>query len=361
MNVKMKTYCSLAICTLAAQALGSSLALADDFPVAAELCSAELNFREDGVVYHVPYCRNRALSSVNQQVTRAVIVIPGSESPARTHYQTVKRLAEEEGVDDTTTILVPNFLEDDGSGDTVLETLNLPSNYLYWTSSWRYGNKAVNGNRISSFAVIDMMIRNLLDNNPNLQHIAVVGHSAGARVVNRYVGGTSIVATAAAEGVTMSFGVFAPGTVMYLNNNRPYSTSRCDDNPTSEGNFKRYPDGIEGIEDHAYMNDSTVSAIRDRLFSRHIYYSVGQDDTDLFTEDCDKVQGTHRLDLQRKYEQHLWSACVAHNGGGTAAAARCNASFFRDADTFAELPGVDHSHREEYETRRGRDVLFHWE
>ena len=181
----MKTSWSLPLFILAAQALGASVAQADDFPVASEVCAAELNFREGGNVYHVPYCRNRALSSVNSQVTRAVIVIPGSESPAKTHYATVKRLADEEDVDDTTTILVPNFLEDDGQGNTVLQTLNLPSNYLYWTPSWRYGNRAVNGNRISSFDVIESMIRKLLDNNPTHQHIAGVAHSPAGRVETR--------------------------------------------------------------------------------------------------------------------------------------------------------------------------------
>jgi hypothetical protein len=351
----------LPLCVLAAQALFGSVAHAEDFPVASELCSAELNFHDGNKVYEVPYCRNRALSSVNPQVTRAIIVIPGSESPARTHYATVKRLAEEEGVDDTTTILVPNFLEDDRSGQNVLDTLNLPDNYLYWTSNWRYGYKSVNGNRLSSFAVIDMMVRNLLANNPNLQHIAVVGHSAGGRVVNRYSGGTSVVAEASAKGVTMSFGVFAPGTVMYLNNNRPYSTARCDNNPTTEGDYRAYPDGVEGLDDNGYMNDSSVTQIRDRIFNRHIFYTVGQDDTDAFTSDCDKVEGTNRLDLQRKYEPHLWSACVAHEGGGTLGASRCNGKFFHRADAFAELPNVRHSHREEYETQRGVNILFYWE
>jgi hypothetical protein len=356
-----KAIWSIPMVLVAAHVLGSTVAHADDFPLASELCSAELNFRDGDAVYHVPYCRNRALSSVNPGVTRAVIVIPGSASPARTHYATVKRLAEEEDLDDTTTILVPNFLEDDGSGDTVLETLNLPDNYLYWTSSWRYGNRAVNGTRISSFEVIDMIIRNLLANNPNLEHIAVVGHSAGGRVVNRYAGGTAILTEATAAGVSISFGVFAPGQVMYLNDNRPYSTASCDDSPSTEGDFRRYPDGLVGIEDHSYMRDSTAATIRGRLFARHIYYTVGVEDDELFTGACDRVQGTNRLDLQRKYGQHLWSACLAHHGGGTSAIGRCQGSYFRRAEIFGELPGVDHSHRGEYETQRGRDILFYWD
>lgn len=359
--MKVKSFLSLPMMMVAVQALSAGAAHAEDFPVATELCSAELNFRDGDAVYHVPYCRNRALSSVNSQVTRAVIVIPGSESPAKTHYATVKRLAEEEDIDDTTTILVPNFLEDDGSGSTVLDTLNLPDNYLYWTTSWRYGNRAVNGHRISSFEVIDMMVRNLVANNPNLEHIAVVGHSAGGRVVNRYAAGTTVNTEASAAGVTMSFGVFAPGAVMYLNNTRPYSTALCDDNPTSEGNFARYPDGVEGIEDHSYMRDSTVSDLRGRLFSRHVYYTVGLDDDQLFTDNCDKVQGTHRLDLQRKYRSHLWSVCLSHVGGGSQAVDRCNRMYFRRAEIFGELPNVGHSHRQEYETQRGRDILFYWD
>jgi hypothetical protein len=212
--------------------------------------------------------------------------------------------------------------------------------------------------RISSFEVIDMIIRNLLANNPNLEHIAVVGHSAGGRVVNRYAGGTSILTEATAAGVTISFGVFAPGQVMYLTDSRPYSTARCDDSPTTEGDFRRYPDGLVGIEDHSYMRDSTVATIRSRLFTRHIYYTVGVDDDEPITDDCDRVQGSHRLDLQRKYAQHLWAACVVHNPGGPVA---CHASYFRRPEIFGELPGVGHSHRGEYETQRGRDILFYWD
>ena len=51
---------------------------------------------------------------------------------------------------------------------------------------WRYGAGAVTGGtNVSSFAVLDQMIHHLNNRSmfPNLQHIAVAGHSSGGQMV----------------------------------------------------------------------------------------------------------------------------------------------------------------------------------
>src|SRR5205085_9346493 len=115
--------------------------------------------------------------------------------------------------------------------------VGLGASHLYWTGHWRFGYKSQNLGRRPSFEINDWIVAALLANDPNLKHIAVVGHSAGAQFANGYAAGNAIEETASARGVTMSYGVSAPGRYMWLTSERPGRVDQC-------SGFNKYPYGL---------------------------------------------------------------------------------------------------------------------
>jgi pimeloyl-ACP methyl ester carboxylesterase len=314
-------------------------------PPVCGLCPNSLHF-ESGT-RHMRYCRNKSLSSENPGVTRAIILIHGSGSKAREYFDTVNQLATLLGMQNRLIIMAPNFLEDDqnNANGTVLSIHDLDANYYYWTGGWRYGNPSLNSNgSMRSFAVIDSMVDTLIDNNEDLEHIAVIGHSAGAQFVHRYAAASPAVAEAGARGVTMSFGAFAAGKYLYLNATRPELTAGCAD-------FNKYPLGLSSL--NSYMAATGAADIRHRMLVRHTYYVVGSADTDPNNDACADTQGTSRVDSSNNYEAHLMSYCVPVYG-----TAVCNSFFFRKADAFREVPG-GHDHVPLFWDPWGQHVIFH--
>jgi pimeloyl-ACP methyl ester carboxylesterase len=328
-----------------------------DYPVPAELCTRVLTFGDA----HMRYCGNRSLYAVDNGVTRAVIVIPGSGSPAQSYYNTVTRLAEQEHLSATTTIIVPQFLEDGAEEGIPITKLALDWSYLYWGESWRFGYKSKNLIRMPSYEVIDRIVRMLMDDSSHLQHVAVVGHSAGAQFTHRYAAGNAVEDFAKQRGVTMSYGASAPGSYLYLTDDRPHPDASCAD-------VNEYPYGLDDLSDNAYMNDSSVATIENRLFNRHIYYFVGDKDTDTFPGCARLAQGHDRQEMMANYEGHLNGVCHdealrcaisdAIAGRDTAHCfKRCTDAFFMKRFTIA---GADHNHKDTFGSSTGRNILFRW-
>jgi hypothetical protein len=350
-----------------------------DYPEVGEVCWNTILFGND----RLRVCRNRSFAPednflggnfhglgdnlhANQFVRRAVIVIPGTGNPAQTYYNDVKALADAEGVSDTTTIVVPVFLEDGAETGTPLTKHGLDESYLYWGSGWRWGNKASNRSRLSSYGVIDQIVIKLIQNNPSLSHIAVVGHSAGAQFAHRYAAGTDIETHARNHGVTMSYGASAPGSYLYLTEDRARPDSTC-------GSFNAYPLGLDGR--NSYMNATSPATIQARLFDRHIYYFVGDRDTD-GGDACEPLtQGLNRQERMANHAAHLARLCRQERTRCILAASttiggvqisrpsidhcrKCDSSFF--ASKRYTIAGAWHNHDDTFGSVTGRKILFHW-
>lgn len=342
---------ALSVSTLA------SRAEAQEGPPTSRICPKAITYRGD----KIRYCRTHALSSraADPNVTRAVVFIHGAGRDAPNYFDRIRDDAEDEGVLEQTVIVAPQF-----NFQADLEAFGLGDVYAYWGNGWKYGHRSANGSRISSFEYVDLIVQRLAGYHPNLEHIAVVGHSAGGRFVQRYAGGglqteidgQSVEAFLAAKGVTYSFGVSAPGNFMWLSEERPDMSlaARCP-------NFDRYEDGLADLAIHSYMGRLTAERIRRNYFARHVYHLIGSRDTALSSADCaTRVQGTGRYDAMVSFLDDARRVCetLYADQGLHRAKLLCHTYLFKAGGLF-EVESVGHNSRQLFDARAGRDILFH--
>lgn len=90
---------------------------------------------------------------------------------------------------------------------------------LQWTcESWLSGGPARNGSGLTSFAAMDSLISELLLRWPSLRSVTVAGFSAGAQMVQHYIGFAAAQPTGP---VTIRYVVSDPGTWLYFDALRP--------------------------------------------------------------------------------------------------------------------------------------------
>src|SRR5690606_19937597 len=116
----------------------------------------------------------------------------------------------------------------------------------YWSDSgWKYGGDSTSSKKLSSFAVVDEMVRKLGDKKlfPNLTKITVVGHSAGGQFVQRYAAGGS---AEGAVSVPLRYVVANPSSYMYLNGYRINASGQWA-TPSGCSNYDEYRYGLQDL------------------------------------------------------------------------------------------------------------------
>src|SRR6202008_2614516 len=125
--------------------------------------------------------RTHPLETKNEQITRALITIHGAGRNADNYFRSTVAagfLADALG---TTLVISPRFAGNDGT----LCKDTLAANELNWrcfgTTTWRTGSAAVSDESVTSFALVDEILRKLAKRDvfPALKTIVVAGHSAG--------------------------------------------------------------------------------------------------------------------------------------------------------------------------------------
>ncbi|HWO13003.1 MAG TPA: hypothetical protein VNN80_26065 [Polyangiaceae bacterium] len=254
---------------------------------ATELCNMYWTVDADWL----PYCRTQRLGEIRPNIRRAVVVVHGKQRNAKRYFDAVTRLAAEEGHADDTLVIALQFLT---RADAVEH--KLPATMLYWdTDGWKHGQKALNGARLSSFEVLDRVLRRLIDQNPNLEEIVIAGHSAGAQFVQKHSLGRRL-DTAGWKG-QLRYLVTNPGTYMYLTGERPEGTSGCKDN------YNSYRFGIEDIHLEYFLGTSPDSMWK-HLAEYPLTILLGDEDTD--QEDGDNscpalAQGKNRFERGKNF------------------------------------------------------------
>src|SRR6478672_3779838 len=236
--------------------------------------------------------RTYSLDLPNDRVTRALIMVHGTNRNADHYFDTAKAAAFLAGALENTVVIAPHIV----CGDDKLEPNEV--NWPCGGDSWRSGGMSPTHPTLSSFDIVDEILRKLAKKSvfPNMKSIVVAGHSAGGQYVNRYEMSNHVHESL---GVPVTYVVANPSSYAWPDSTRalpvddalpanavagwnvetvhtqfsfgPFDASKAP-------NYDRWPAGLAN-RTGAYTAELTDEQLRKQLVSRPTTYLLGQVDT----------------------------------------------------------------------------------
>ncbi|KAL3780673.1 hypothetical protein HJC23_007120 [Cyclotella cryptica] len=366
-------------------------------------------------------------SASDEKVTTAIVAIHGAHRVAANYMCSMIRAvmdwasanvteSERVSIQDQYLVVAPWFM---APVDGELESNSLP--FLYWDDvhpiefSFRYGAESIpNANyndedTISSFGAMDVLLETLCQTArfENLQHIVIVGHSAGGQFVHRWALSSN---HPCLDRPLVRLVVANPRSFTYLDDRRYLpllDLHSIEDNidhlaaqskvlsdsdntvqsllefraPTSqeEGQCPIYDNYIMGLRENPHIPapyfQSNTGKLEDtdldntnRLFcryaSRRIIYLSGRRDTDVLTSHhCNDVgyfQGMTRRERSRRFYSSLQvlgeeNQCAGDSGSSV----MDSLSLARQIHRRMEVNNVGHDHALVFVSSEGQNAIFH--
>jgi hypothetical protein len=228
-----------------------------------------------GGPWHSLIYRTHSLETRNENITRALIVIHGTNRDADNYFRTTLAAAFLAGALDDTAVIVPRIASDNGSCRDVLAANEV--SYSCGGDSWRSGGLSGSSDKITSFDFVDDIMRKLARKQafPNLKRIVLAGHSAGGQFVNRYEMANRVHETL---GVPISYIVSNPSSYAYLDNTRPSGENAATFRAFGDGRncttYNHWPYGLEGRT--GYSSHLTDEELKKQLAARPVVYLLGE-------------------------------------------------------------------------------------
>ncbi len=296
----------------------------------------------------VPMYATSAWDLPRATVKRAVILIHGRLRNADAYYNLARRArAAASGKTADTVLIVPQFL---AAADIAAH--RLPPENLHWDwISWMGGEPAQGPAPISSFEVLDAILRQLAQREkfPELCEVVIAGHSGGGQVVQRYAVVTQGEAPLAERGIALRYVVANPSSYVYFDTLRPdpaggfsqFDAAGCP-------HFNRWKYGLDQAPAYARLGQNGLCAaqLEAAYAQRDVVTLLGGNDCDprhpaLDISCAAQAQGENRLARGRAYARYLR---MRHPQG-------LNHRYF-------EVPGVGHDGDGIFTSAAGLAALF---
>src|SRR6267154_843141 len=154
-----------------------------------------------------------SLSTPNPAITRALILVHGTNRDADNYFRTALAGAFLGGALDDTIVISPHAASGSGGCQDPLAANEV--SYSCGGDSWRSGGTSSSTDKLTSFDFVDEILRKLANKQtfPNLKAIVVAGHSAGGQYVNRYAMSNQVHDTL---GIPITYVVSNPSSYAYL-------------------------------------------------------------------------------------------------------------------------------------------------
>lgn len=209
--------------------------------------------------------RSQPLTVKNERITRALIVIHGTNRDADNYFRSTLAAAFLADALEDTVLIVPHIVSAAGGCQDTLA----PNEVSWNCSSWRTGGPSIANDKLTTFDMVDEILRHLAQKEafPNLRVIVVAGHSAGGQFVNRYEMSNRIHETL---GVPVRYVVSNPSSYAWIDATRPTEV------PETCANYNRWPYGFENRS--GYAARVSDDDLKKQLASRPTTYLLGSID-----------------------------------------------------------------------------------
>jgi cyanophycinase len=280
---------------------------------------------------HLLYYSNYEISKLNSNISKAIIVVHGTLRDGDNYFNNMTRIAMDNKKINETLIISPHFKR----SDDVKEDKELFWGRR-WFQKWKYGYKSQDEEHISSFKVMDILIKRL--KNSGIKSIVITGHSAGGQYTQRYAVGTQI-----DRELDITFAPSNPSSYMFLHENR-YQFLNSNYTAVKDESCKEFNEYIYGPINRAeYLKTLTVSELQKNYAKKKVVYLMGEEDhdTDYLDESCEaNLQGKDRFDRAQNFNYYI------------------NKHFNDNNHRFLSVPGVGHENYKIYNSTEGQTVLF---
>ena len=260
--------------------------------------------------------RTYALEVPNERISRALIMVHGAGRDADNYFRTAVAAAFLGDALEDTIVIAPRFASNDGRScrDT------LAANEVSWScngDSWRSGGISLSHERLTSYDLMDEIVRRLARKNvfPNLRSIVVAGHSAGGQFVTRYAMANQVHGM---PGVRLTYVVSNPSSYAYLDANRPTADGkefRAFSDARNCTTYDRWPYGLQNRTGYAAKTPDDV--LKKQAAARPVAYLLGEIDIlplGGFDSSCPAMaQGPTRLARGEAFESYINRSYGAHH------------------------------------------------
>lgn len=246
---------------------------------------------------------NQSLGTYGKITKHAFIVIHGNNRNAHDYLQYLCTAA---GTTSKSNMLIiaPQFPTIDD-----IRTQSSHVNPLYWSShGWKIGNKSMGECRISSFAVLEQVITQIIRTTPYLESICIIGHSAGGQFVNRFAAGNSI--EDLYPSIQFRYAIANPSSYLYFSPERAVQSIKGKFQiPLTSPAYDEYKYGIASIPNTKYMSDVGKEELARRYSQRKVNYFLGSNDifkdSELDINPPAMLQGNNRFERGNIYFDYL--------------------------------------------------------
>ena len=293
----------------------------EQLTLALGMCAMTCSTTRDSIAHYddcgantvkIRYKSNLSLTEPDdlKDVTKAIIVVHGNGVTPSDVYKPVLADINAANLEKKVWLLAPQFLR-----DTDYPTV---TDILKWKDDEELGFAAggvstVPANvELSSFDVMDAIVRKMKAKAPGITEFIIAGHAAGGQLALRYSMGTQIENHPDMRGVKFRYIIGDPRVYVYLDGERydadlVRGTVKTVDTSTCPG-YNDYRYGLDHIPFGHYMSAFSPRQLIDRFNEKRRLFLVGSKDTGGLTNDkcVEKIQGMPgRVDRAFNYMHHL--------------------------------------------------------
>lgn len=241
--------------------------------------------------------RSHPLQKGHPKATRALVVIHGAGRNADDYFPSGMAGAYLAGALNDTVVVAPRFA---GTGGRNCDDKLAPGEIGFACSGddWRGGGPGVGAPTVTSYGVIDELIRRFADKKryPLLRQVVLMGHSAGGQFLSRY----AAAATVEPSGISVRYVVSNPSSYLYLDASRPGPVNGC-------ATFNQWKYGMENRTGYAAALPD--DGMKKNLARRDVVYLLGEYDVTPqfgFDASCGAMaQGPNRLQRGLDYFAYI--------------------------------------------------------